>query len=155
PPGPVDLDFGPRPYDEFDPGLDLVDIDDLEVVDAEVIEEPTVDVVDDDIDVFPEMAALPPVASETEATAVEGLPQAPQWSRAKLKALGVPSRVMTKLQKQTLEGDAAWTAALMQAIEAVVPAPAALGDDCRTVVSGYGEAAAVDVIRAGLAGFTP
>lgn len=79
----------------------------------------------------------------------------PIWSRNALAGLGVPVEVLARLPIIDPDNDLEWTAALGRAIAAEVPAAGTLGPATRLSVSGYGLAAAVDLVRAGVQGFTP
>ena len=79
----------------------------------------------------------------------------PGWSRAALVALGVPAPILEQLRGKRLSGDSAWTAALADAIAAVVPPAAPPGPGSELCVSGHGAASAVKILQAGVNGFTP
>jgi hypothetical protein len=78
-----------------------------------------------------------------------------EWSLQALVQAGVPSQILDRLPDLDPDDDLGWLTSLRDAIGELVPAPARLGEGASAVVDGVGAAGATQILRAGLAGFTP
>lgn len=96
--------------------------------------------------------AKPPVRRATPhpdpAVAEHTTSGARSWSRARLRRLGVPAKVLSLLPAEDPRDDLAWLVALTGAIAATVPAPAEPSASTPAVVHGYELAGALAILDA-------
>ena len=97
-------------------------------------------------------SAKPPVRRATPhpdpAVAEHTTSGARSWSRARLRRLGVPAKVLSLLPAEDPRDDLAWLVALTGAIAATVPAPAEPSASTPAVVHGYELAGALAILDA-------
>ena len=103
----------------------------------------------------PAVAIAPTPLYDFEVLDAEPVEQLPRWTRKALREMGMPAVILRSLPQRPPTSDEGWTKALARAIARHVPPPVVPGGAACVQVTGRGDRAAVQLIRAGVAGFPP
>ena len=76
-------------------------------------------------------------------------------TRAKLRALGIPTTILKRLPSEEPDSPGGWLDALHEVVSVVVPPPAEVSATHPVVISGYGLAGVLAMLEAGAAGIPP